>query len=106
MVWAKVDSRLCGGIGALDFAVARSYISSGVSALVAAIVIGPRRSYPSPPTASQRTFILLGAGLHCGWSGFNAGVHWLPRSGDSGFVATTAAGGDLNLAHPGISFAR
>ncbi|KJH72320.1 ammonium transporter [Aliterella atlantica] len=77
MVWAKGGLLgLYGGIGALDFAGGTVvHISSGVSALVAAIVIGPRKSFPSQLTAPHNVpFILLGAGLlWFGWFGFNAG---------------------------------
>ncbi len=77
MVWAKGGFLgLYGGIGALDFAGGTVvHISSGVSALVAAIVIGPRRTYPSQLAAPHNVpFILLGAGLlWFGWFGFNAG---------------------------------
>ncbi len=77
MVWAKGGFLgLYGGLGALDFAGGTVvHISSGVSALVAAIVLGSRKSYPdrlSPP--HNVPFILLGAGLlWFGWFGFNAG---------------------------------
>ncbi|RUR87058.1 ammonium transporter [Chlorogloeopsis fritschii PCC 9212] len=77
MVWAKGGFLgLYGGLGALDFAGGTVvHISSGVSALVAAIVLGPRKTYPnrlSPP--HNVPFILLGAGLlWFGWFGFNAG---------------------------------
>lgn len=77
MVWAKGGFLgLYGGIGALDFAGGTVvHISSGVSALVAAYVLGPRKNYPdqiSPP--HNVPFILLGAGLlWFGWFGFNAG---------------------------------
>jgi len=77
MVWAKGGFLgLYGGIGALDFAGGTVvHISSGVSALVAALVIGPRRTYPSQLAAPHNVpFILLGAGLlWFGWFGFNAG---------------------------------
>lgn len=77
MVWAKGGYiGLYGGMGALDFAGGTVvHISSGVSALVAAIVIGPRKTYPSQLTAPHNVpFILLGAGLlWFGWFGFNAG---------------------------------
>ncbi len=77
MVWAKGGFLgLYGGLGALDFAGGTVvHISSGVSALVAAIVIGPRRGYPSQLSAPHNVpFILLGAGLlWFGWFGFNAG---------------------------------
>jgi Amt family ammonium transporter len=77
MVWAKGGFLgLAGGLGALDFAGGTVvHISSGVSALVAAIILGPRRTHPdrlSPP--HNVPFILLGAGLlWFGWFGFNAG---------------------------------
>ncbi|GAB1542050.1 ammonium transporter [Scytonema sp. NUACC21] len=77
MVWGKGGFLgLLGGIGALDFAGGTVvHISSGISALVAAIVLGARKTYPdrlSPP--HNVPFILLGAGLlWFGWFGFNAG---------------------------------
>jgi Amt family ammonium transporter len=77
MVWAKGGLLgLYGGMGALDFAGGTVvHISSGVSALVAAFVLGPRKNYPdqiAPP--HNVPFILLGAGLlWFGWFGFNAG---------------------------------
>ncbi|MEP0946552.1 MULTISPECIES: ammonium transporter [Cyanophyceae] len=77
MVWAKGGFMgLYGGFGALDFAGGTVvHISSGVSALVAALVLGNRRSYPSGLTAPHNVpFIMLGAGLlWFGWFGFNAG---------------------------------
>ncbi|HEY9659237.1 MAG TPA: ammonia channel protein, partial [Allocoleopsis sp.] len=89
MVWAKGGFfGLFGGIGALDFAGGTViHIATGVSAIVAAMVIGPRRNYPnrlSPP--HNVPFILLGAGLlWFGWFGFNAGSAYA-----SGALATTA----------------
>ncbi|MFM7406181.1 MAG: ammonium transporter [Cuspidothrix sp.] len=89
MVWAKGGFLgLYGGIGSLDFAGGTVvHISSGVSALVAAIVLGPRKNYPdrlSPP--HNVPFILLGAGLlWFGWFGFNAG-----SALSAGSVATVA----------------
>jgi ammonium transporter, Amt family len=77
MVWAKGGFLgLYGGLGALDFAGGTVvHISSGVSALVAAWVIGPRKTFPNqlkPP--HNVPFILLGAGLlWFGWFGFNGG---------------------------------
>ena len=62
--------------GSLDFAGgAVVHISSGVSALVAAVVIGPRlgfRKDPMPP--HNLTYTAIGASmLWFGWFGFNAG---------------------------------
>ena len=63
-------------LGALDFAGGTVvHISSGVSALIAALMIGPRTGYPertSPPHNLSLT--MIGASLlWFGWFGFNAG---------------------------------
>jgi Amt family ammonium transporter len=63
-------------LGALDFAGGTVvHISSGMSALVCALVIGKRKGYPHhsiPP--HNMTYTLLGAALlWFGWFGFNAG---------------------------------
>jgi ammonium transporter, Amt family len=102
MVWAKGGLLgLYGGMGALDFAGGTVvHISSGVSALVAAIMLGSRKTYPdrlSPP--HNVPFILLGAGLlWFGWFGFNAGSALSSGSlATAAFVATntSAAAGAL-----------
>src|SRR5213076_3045264 len=62
--------------GALDFAGGTVvHISAGVSALVAAWFLGPRRDYRRAPIAPHNVpLVLLGAGLlWFGWFGFNAG---------------------------------
>jgi Amt family ammonium transporter len=67
---------LNGGIGSLDFAGGTVvHISSGASALVAAWVLGPRKTFPKQPAPPHNVpFILLGAGiLWFGWFGFNGG---------------------------------
>ncbi|WP_442947640.1 ammonium transporter [Nostoc sp.] len=95
MVWAKGGFLgLYGGLGALDFAGGTVvHISSGVSALVAAIVIGPRKTHPdrlSPP--HNVPFILLGAALlWFGWFGFNAGSALSVAGGTSGDLVTNVA---------------
>uniref|UniRef100_UPI000BBCEDA9 ammonium transporter n=2 Tax=Calothrix sp. NIES-2100 TaxID=1954172 RepID=UPI000BBCEDA9 len=95
MVWAKGGFLgLYGGLGALDFAGGTVvHISSGVSALVAAIVLGPRKNHPdrlSPP--HNVPFILLGAGLlWFGWFGFNAGSALSAAGGTSGNLVTNVA---------------
>ncbi len=65
-----------GAMGALDFAGGTVvHISSGTSALVAALVLGKRRGYPhdaAPP--HNMTLTVIGAAiLWFGWFGFNAG---------------------------------
>lgn len=77
MVWAKGGLLgLYGGMGALDFAGgAVVHITSGVSAVVLAILIGKRKTYPENLSAPNNVpFILIGAGLlWFGWFGFNGG---------------------------------
>ena len=89
MVWAKGGFiGRYGGFGALDFAGGTVvHVSAGVSALVAAWVIGPRQTYPTKPAAPHNVpFILLGTGLlWFGWLGFNAG-----NALASGSLATVA----------------
>ncbi len=63
-------------LGALDFAGGTVvHISSGVSALVCALVMGKRVGYGSEPMEPHNiTMTILGAGLlWFGWFGFNAG---------------------------------
>lgn len=63
-------------MGALDFAGGTVvHISSGVSGLVAALVLGKRKGYGKEPMAPhQIPMTVLGAGLlWFGWFGFNAG---------------------------------
>ena len=63
-------------LGAIDFAGGTVvHLSSGVSALICALVLGKRRGYPTvrhPP--HDLTMTVIGAGiLWFGWFGFNAG---------------------------------
>ena len=74
MVWAGPG--LFFGMGALDFAGGTVvHINSGVAALVAAIVLGPRLGFLKEPMAPHNlTFTFIGASLlWIGWFGFNAG---------------------------------
>jgi Amt family ammonium transporter len=74
MVWSGPG--LLFGLGAYDFAGGTVvHINSGVAALVAAIVLGPRRGYLKEPLAPHNlTFTFIGACLlWVGWFGFNAG---------------------------------
>lgn len=64
------------GLGALDFAGgAVVHISSGISALVCALVLGTRHGYGTDYMAPHNLpMVLLGTGLlWVGWFGFNAG---------------------------------
>src|SRR5262245_63943525 len=79
MVWGKgglFNWALGGKIPALDFAGGTVvHISSGVSALVCAIVLGKRVGYPQQPMPPHNVVLsMTGAGLlWVGWFGFNAG---------------------------------
>ncbi len=75
-------------MGALDFAGGIVvHITAGVAALVAAIVIGPRRGFPKvamPP--HNMTMTVTGAGLlWVGWFGFNGGSA-LAANGSAGMA--------------------
>jgi len=62
--------------GVIDFAGGITvHITAGMAALVAALVIGPRRGFPKQPMAPHNlTMTVIGAGmLWVGWFGFNAG---------------------------------
>jgi Amt family ammonium transporter len=100
---SKHAETYCAG-GSLDFAGGTVvHISSGISALVAALVMGKRLGYGTtamPP--HNLTYTALGAGLlWVGWFGFNAGSA-LAADGiaASAFVAThfSAAAGALSWA--------
>jgi Amt family ammonium transporter len=72
-VWGK---GWIGSMGALDFAGGTVvHISSGVSALVCAIMVGRRRGFPTEYMAPHNLpFAVTGAALlWVGWFGFNAG---------------------------------
>lgn len=97
MVWA--GGGLLFEMGALDFAGGTVvHINAGVSALVAAFILGKRNGYPSEPMPPHSlTLTMVGTGLlWVGWFGFNAGSE-LEADGVAGlamintFVATAAA---------------
>ena len=79
MVWGKgglFNWALGGKIPVLDFAGGTVvHISSGVSALVCAIVLGRRRGFPQEPMPPHNVVLsLIGTGLlWVGWYGFNGG---------------------------------
>ena len=98
MVWAS--SGLFFKAGALDFAGGTVvHINAGVSALVAALMLGKRIGYPREPMPPH-SLVMTGIGtglLWVGWFGFNAGSA-LEANGTAAlamintFVATAAGG--------------
>jgi Amt family ammonium transporter len=87
-------------MGALDFAGGTVvHINAGVSALVAAYILGKRKGYPNEPMPPHSlTLTMVGTGLlWVGWFGFNAGSA-LEANGSAAlamintFVATAAGG--------------
>jgi ammonium transporter, Amt family len=81
LVYAPVAHWVWGGgwlmtRGVLDFAGGTVvHINAGISALVAAVVLGPRKDYTRQAILPHNVpFVLLGAGLlWFGWFGFNGG---------------------------------
>jgi Amt family ammonium transporter len=77
-----------GDKGALDFAGGLVvHITAGISALIAAIVLGKRHGFPSTPLPPHNmTMTVTGAGmLWVGWFGFNGGSA-LAANGDAGMA--------------------
>ena len=91
-----------GGMGALDFAGGTVvHISSGISALAAALFMGKRLGYPHEPMPPHNLpFAVIGAAmLWVGWFGFNAGSALSSGAlATSAFVATNTATGAAALA--------
>jgi len=91
MMWGKgglFNWALGGKIPALDFAGGTVvHISSGVSALVFALVLGKRAGFPREPMMPHNVVLsLIGTGLlWVGWFGFNAG-----SALNAGSLATSA----------------
>ncbi len=74
-----------GQMGLYDFAGGTVvHITAGVAALVAALVLGPRRGFPTTPMVPHNmTMTVAGAGmLWVGWYGFNGGSA-LAANGDA-----------------------
>ena len=91
MVWGKggfFNWALGGRVPILDFAGGTVvHISSGVSALVCAVVLGKRLGFPREPMPPHNVVLsLIGTGLlWVGWFGFNAG-----SAVNAGGLATSA----------------
>ncbi len=82
-------------LGALDFAGGTVvHISAGVTAIVLALVLGPRRDFGRIATVPHNVpFTLLGAGLlWFGWFGFNGGSALAADGVAANAVLTTHAG--------------
>ncbi|SFV89313.1 Ammonium transporter [hydrothermal vent metagenome] len=90
VVYAPITHWVWGGgwlqeMGLLDFAGGTVvHITAGVGALVAAIVLGPRKGFLSTPMPPHNmTMVVTGAGmLWVGWFGFNGGSA-LAANGDA-----------------------
>lgn len=84
-------------MGLLDFAGGTVvHINAAVSALVAALVLGPRKGFPQTPMPPHNlTMTVTGAGmLWVGWYGFNAG---------SALAADGSAGMAMLVTHTGAA---
>ena len=88
-------------LGVMDFAGGIViHINAGVAALVAALVLGKRKGFPSTPMPPHNmTMVVAGAGmLWVGWFGFNAGSA-LAANGSAGMAMLvthiSAAAGSL-----------
>jgi Amt family ammonium transporter len=99
-VWSEHGKLL--EMGALDFAGGTVvHISSGITALVAAIMMGKRRGYPGDEMRPHNlTMTLLGTGLlWFGWFGFNGGSSLAANGvGVAAFVNTHIAAGVATMA--------
>ncbi len=107
MVWGKgglFNWALGGSVPVLDFAGGTVvHISSGISALVCALVLGRRLGYPREPMPPHNVVLsLIGTGLlWVGWFGFNAGSAVnAGKLASSAFAAThfSASAGALSWA--------
>lgn len=93
LVYAPITHWVWGGgwlaeMGLLDFAGGTVvHVTAGVAALVAAVVLGPRKGFgTSAMTPHNLTMTVTGAGmLWVGWFGFNAGSA-LAANGDAGMA--------------------
>ncbi len=86
--WVWGDGGWLGGKGILDFAGGTVvHINAGIAGLMAALVIGKRKGYPTTPMMPHNLmFTVVGAGmLWVGWFGFNAGSE-LAADGTAGMA--------------------
>ncbi len=86
--WVWGDGGWLGNKGILDFAGGTVvHINAGMAGLVAAIVLGKRKGYPTTPMMPHNlTYTVIGASmLWVGWFGFNAGSE-LAADGTAGMA--------------------
>jgi len=97
--WVWGDGGWLGNLGILDFAGGTVvHINAGIAGLVAALVLGKRKGYPTSPMPPHNLgYTMIGAAmLWVGWFGFNAGSE-LAADGTAGMamavtqIATAAA---------------
>lgn len=118
VVYAPVTHWVWGGgwlgnMGLLDFAGGTVvHITAGVAALVAALVIGPRRGFPETQMMPHNmTMTIAGAGmLWVGWFGFNGGSA-LAANGDAAMAMlvthlSAAAGAMTWMTYEWIKFGK
>jgi Amt family ammonium transporter len=113
MVWGSgglLNAALGGRVPTLDFAGGTVvHISSGISALVCAVYLGRRLSYPQQPMRPHNlTLSFTGACLlWVGWFGFNAGSALAANSlATSAFVATHFAAAAATLGWLAVEWLR
>ncbi len=99
--WVWGTGGWIGKLGALDFAGGTVvHISSGISALAAALVVGKRKGLGSEPMAPHNLpLTIFGAGLlWFGWFGFNAGSALAAEGlSTSAFVVTHVASASASI---------
>lgn len=103
LMYGSPNAGICHG-GALDFAGGTVvHISSGVSALVCALLLGKRLGYGSEPMPPHNlTYTAIGAAmLWVGWFGFNAGS----ALAANGLAASAFAATHFAAASAGITWA-
>ena len=115
LVYAPVAHWIWGGgwlgqMGLLDYAGGTVvHVTAGTGALVAAMVLGPRRGFPESTRPPHNTVLALvgGAMLWVGWFGFNGGSA-LAANGDAtlAIVATQTAASVGALVWMGLEWIR
>jgi len=94
--WSWAEGGWLAKMGAIDYAGGTVvHLSSGISALVCALVLGKRRGYPTVRhMPHDLTMTVLGAGLlWFGWFGFNAGAAGANGTAALALVNTHVAAG-------------